>query len=260
MRFLIKLNLEEGKEISLNYGYLLSSAIYKIIQKADGEYASFLHEKGYGKGFKLFTFSDLRCVYRIKGDRLVLEGREVSFIISFHLPDAFENFIKGLFLTQVIEIADNKSKVRLKVSSVESLVNPLMIYKENELINIKVRPISVIVAGLRKEDGKYNYLSPEDTRFTESLNYNWRSKIATLFGEAVAGTALLMMEVLPIEQPFKSRLITIKAGTDAQTKIRGWRNFELKITGEKRFVDLLMNSGVGLYNSQGCGCVEVNLN
>lgn len=46
--------------IPINYQYPLSAAIYKILQKGDSEYAQFLHEEGYGKGYKFFTFSDLK--------------------------------------------------------------------------------------------------------------------------------------------------------------------------------------------------------
>jgi CRISPR-associated endoribonuclease Cas6 len=57
--------------------------------------------------------------------------------------------------------------------------------------------------------------------------------------------------------PFQSRLITIKADTPEATRIRGWMNFGLKVTGERRFVELLINAGAGVYNAQGMGYVEV---
>jgi CRISPR-associated endoribonuclease Cas6 len=52
-------------------------------------------------------------------------------------------------------------------------------------------------------------------------------------------------------------LVTIKADTDAETKIRGFNNFEIRIKGKKEAVALLLNSGVGLYNAMGMGCVEI---
>jgi len=128
-------------------------------------------------------------------------------------------------------------------------------YKENEILCIALKPLSPIVAGLQNEKGYYDFLSPVDRRFTESLIYNWRSKIATCYDEVAAQAALLIMEVVPVKKPPKSRLMTIKADTAAETKIRGWLNFELKVTGEKRFAELLLKAGIGLYNSMGCGGV-----
>lgn len=260
MRFNIRLGSKEGDTIPVNYQYPLSSAIYRIIGKGDAGYASFLHESGYGKGFKLFTFSQLNVPFKIEGDRLRLTSKDANFQVAFHLPQAMESFVKGLFQSEEIVIADKRSKVSFEVRSVESLADPLQQHKENEIVNIRVKPLSPLVAGLQNEKGNYDFLSPEDPRFIESLLFNWRSKITTCYDAVAASSALLMMEIAPMKNSPKSRLITIKADTDAETKIRGWMNFELKITGEKRFVELLLNAGVGVYNSMGCGCVEVVVN
>src|SRR5581483_7271554 len=112
--------------LPINYQYPLSAAIYKIIARADNEYASFLHDKGYAqkdslKSFKLFSFSDLRMPFTIKGDRLQLLTREAKLQVSFHLPKAAETFIKGLFMNQQIEIADKRSKAVFTVAQVEAL-------------------------------------------------------------------------------------------------------------------------------------------
>ncbi|AYO58299.1 CRISPR-associated endoribonuclease Cas6 [Chryseobacterium sp. 6424] len=258
MKFLIRL---EGTgavaALPINYQYPLSAAIYHILSKGDASYASFLHEYGYGKGFKLFTFSQLNFPFRIEGDRLLMIGHEASFLVSFHLPQAMESFVKGLFQSEEVVIADKKSKAGFKVKSVESLPDPLQNYKEHELVNIIIRPLSPIVAGLMKENGKYDFLPPDDPRFTECLIYNWRNKIATVFDEESAEGALLLMGTVFMKTLPKSRLLTIKADTEAETKIRGWMNFELNVTAERRFVELLLNAGVGVYNSMGCGCVEV---
>lgn len=256
MRFKITLsNKQQEAVIPINNQYPMSSAIYRVIRKGDAEYASFLHETGYGKGFKFFTFSQINVPFRREGDRLHLLSRELSFDVAFHLPVAMESFVKGLFQSERIDIADKISRASFTVKSVESLPDPLQQYKENEIVNVQLKPLSPVVAGLQNERGFYDFLSPDDVRFAESLIYNWRSKIATCYDEQTASAALLMMEIIPMKTPFKSRLITIKTGTKEETKIRGWMNFGLKVTGERRFVELLLNAGTGVYNSMGCGCV-----
>ncbi|RQP11206.1 MAG: CRISPR-associated endoribonuclease Cas6 [Chryseobacterium sp.] len=241
--------------IPINYAYPLSAAVYKILQKGDVEYAEFLHEKGYGKGFKFFTFSQLNVPFKIVDDRLKLLTDEVDFSISFHLPQAAESFVKGLFQSERIEIADKKSKVSFTVKSVESLGNPLMPQSENEIVNLELKPMSPVVAGIQNERGHYDFLAPDDPRFASALIYNWRSKIAACYDDRIADSALLMLEIIPKKYAFKSRLMTIKADTPQETKIRGWMNFGLEVTAERRFVELLMNAGVGVYNSMGCGMV-----
>ena len=261
MRFLIKLNKLEGTEIPANYQYPMSAAIYRIISKGDSGYGQFLHERGYGKkdkGFKLFSFSQLVVPFEIVGDkkdRFRILSNEAKFQVAFHLPQAMESFIKGLFQSEKIEIADKKSKASFSVKSVESLLNPLGSHKENEIVEIQLKPLSPVVAGLPLNDGKYKFLSPDNLEFAESLIFNWRNKIATCFDEQSATSALLLIEIITMKTSFKSRLITIKADTQEETKIRGWMNFGLKVTAERRFVDLLLNSGAGVYNAQGMGCL-----
>lgn len=258
MRFKITLERFRGEKIPINYSYPLSAAIYRIIAKGDAEYAAFLHETGYGKGFKFFTFSQLQVPFKIEGDRLILTGNEAVFQVAFHLPQAMESFIRGLFQSEKIDVADKKSAVSFRVKSVESLPDPLLQYKANEIVDVQLAPQSPVVSGHYNNDKRmFDYLSPDDKRFAENLIYNWRSKIAACYDEATASGALLMMELMPVQQPFKSRLITIKSDTDKETKIRGWLNFRLKVTGEQRFVEILLNGGAGLYNGQGMGCVEV---
>lgn len=257
MQFKITLKaIERNSIIPINYQYPLSAALYKIIAKGNERYAEFLHDRGYGRGFKFFTFSDIHCPFEIKRDRLRLKKDELTLIVCFHVPEAMESFVKGLFTSEKIDIADQRSKASFRVASVESLLNVLALHKDNEIVSIQLKPLSPIVAGIPNDKGNDDYLDPNDTRYVENLIYNWRSKIVACYEPYTGSDALLMMEVIPTKHAFKSRLVTIKAGTKEETKIRGWVNFELKVTAEKRFVELLLNGGTGLYNAQGMGCVE----
>lgn len=283
MQFKIRLKTTDRSSIiPINYQYPLSAVLYKIIAKGDQDYADFLHDTGYGRGFKFFTFSDIRCPFEIKGDRLHLRKDEFTVTVCFHVPEAMESFIKGLFASETIDIADRKSKASFQVTSVESLPHPLALHKDNEIVSIQLKPLSPIVSGIPNDKGNDDYLDPNDPRFVENLIYNWRSKIVACYDEVTANGALLIMEVKKSSSKItqktiikgvsssnspkiiknnvpKSRLITIKADTKEETKIRGWVNFELKVTAEKRFVELLLNGGTGLYNAQGMGCVAVNI-
>lgn len=257
VRLLLILNSSKEKEIiPINYQYPLASAIYKILQNADAEYSEFLHEKGYGKGFKLFTFSDIKCPFRIDRDRLILLANKMEIIVCFHLPMAAETFIKGLFMSQQMDIADKSSKASFTVERIESLGSPLDQVKENDEVEILLKPLSSIVCGLKNEKGNYDFLSPVDARYEEMLFVNWEEKCKAVWGdEEVMNNAFI--QILFYQNPPKSRLITIKAGTPAETKIRGFNNFKIKIKGKKQAVELILDSGIGLYNAQGMGCVEI---
>lgn len=246
-----------GSLIPFNYQYPLSSAIYKIIQRADKEFATFLHNKGYGEGhksFKLFTFSDIRTPFVFNGDRMQLTTTNAELIICFYLPKAAETFIRGLFLHQHLEIADRASKAVFHISGVESLTE--RIPGSGQLI---LQPISPVVVGRKNERGHYDYRSPEDDDFAEYLYYNWMEKCAAV-GLPVgigADAPAIKIEVLFFKHPPQQRLITIKGGSEAETKIRGYTKFRLAIEAPVDMIEVALGSGLGLHNAQGMGCVEV---
>src|SRR5690554_6855265 len=102
MRFKIRLTrTSQGKYLPINYQYELSSAIYKVINRADSAFSNFLHSQGYlafGNQFRLFTFSRLNFNgYRVLRETSRIEhyGEEASFEITFLVDRAAEEFIKG---------------------------------------------------------------------------------------------------------------------------------------------------------------------
>lgn len=257
MRFQLELyNINQGNnKIPINYQYPLSAAIYKILSKGNAQYADFLHEKGYGKGYKFFTFSDLELKFKRVDDRMQLLDPQVKLNVCFHLPEASRTFVEGLFRSEEIVIADKKSKARFAVRSVLSKPQPLKDFKENEIAAIITKPISPIVSGEKQENGNYTFLEPDDKKYIDSLLFSWRNKIAAAHDDETAQDALLLAEVETYKNPWRSRLITIKSNTPEQTKIKGFINFKLKLTAERRFLDLVLNAGMGLYSAQGMGCL-----
>jgi CRISPR-associated endoribonuclease Cas6 len=258
----LKLTLQTVHKPALlpfNYQYPLSSAIYKIIQSADSEFATFLHDKGYGEGhkrFKLFTFSDIKTSFIKNEDRMQLQNGYAELLVCFYVPQAAENFIKGLFQNQQLQIADNKSKTTFQITQVESLPSN----HNHKLIKV-LQPISPLVVGKKNQWGHYDYRSPQDKDFEDCLLHNWIEKL-TATGNAGEDTLQnlrqkVSVRVLLFPHPPQSRLITIKGGTDAETKIRGYTKFRLEVTAPDEMIELALGAGLGLYNAQGMGCVEV---
>lgn len=259
MQFKLNLySLSSRAMIPINYQYPLSAAIYKILQKGDAEYSSFLHEVGYGKGYKFFTFSDLKGKMKRNDDRLEILNPVLELTISFHLPKASKTFVEGLFRSENITIADSKSAANFSVQKITSLKNPIEDSgSQNERLDITVKPISALVAGYKDDRGIYQFLEPSHNAYIPSLIINWRNKITAAYGEDTANLAKLEIEVERYPNSWRSRLITIKANSPQETRIRGFINFKLKLTAERRFIELILNSGLGLYTAQGMGCLRV---
>ncbi|MFY0255998.1 CRISPR-associated endoribonuclease Cas6 [Chitinophaga sp. 30R24] len=257
---------EKGACIPVNYPYYLSAAIYKILYSADKEYATFLCQQGYGqaesmKRFKLFTASDIKTPFKIVGDRLNLLSDEARVVVFFHLPTAAEKFIRGLFFHQRLEIADRHSRCVFKVADVRVL--PVIALDVDDdptaLHELLLRPISPVVTGLKNLKGYYDFIAPGHEAFNSLILQNWQAKYTSLYGEELAGRAFkdAYVEAVILAAPPRSRLIAIKAGTREETKIRGFVNFHMKVKGTTDALELLINSGAGIYNSQCLGAVEV---
>lgn len=261
MRFLLHLSTVcSSQRLTLNYQYPLSAAIYKIIQRSDAAYASFLHERGYrygGKAFKFFTFSDLRTPFFIKGDRLIMTSNDASVTICFHVPDAAENFIRGLFMDQQLEIADSRDKATFIVHQVTAEKTPFI---DNEAVVFQT--MSPLVVGRKNERGNYDYVSPEDADFASLLINNILDKYAASFdvNEDELQRLVETIEVQPVffKQPPRHRLLTIKAGTTAETKVRGYDKFRLRIRAPEAVIRMVLDSGLGMNNAMGMGCVELS--
>lgn len=252
----------KGQLIPINYQYPLSACIYKIIERADAAYSLFLHNQGHHanarlKAFKLFTFSNLSMPCKRVDDRLQIEGNRAEMQIAFHIPETAEKFVIGIFKDQQVEIADRYSKASFTVSGVEVL--PGLITKTNipdEMMQATLHPLSPVVIGHKNERGHYTYLSPDHPDFIHWLLHNVAEKMAAV------GMEPTLIEKVYVETSWnsygpKSRLITIKAGSAAETKVRGFTQFEMKVEAPGCVLQLMVDSGLGLYNAQGMGCVGV---
>lgn len=257
-------SLEPKPVIPINYQYPLSAAIYKIIHRADADYAAFLHNTGYSKAgstkqFKLFTFSDIRAPFAPPvSDRLHLRSQEMKVIVCFHIPHAAESFVKGLFLSQQLDIADKVSKASFTISQVEAVNTGL---PDIDYPSVTLQPLSPIVTGKKNERGYYDFRSPMDPDYTECLLYNWFEKYLSNFPAPQGDPELLKsqvsLDIRFLAQPPQERKPIIKDGTAMVSKLRGYMRFQLHIKAPRPMVELALDAGMGLYCSQGMGCVEM---
>lgn len=248
--------------LPLNYQYPISSWIYKCINQSDGQFASYLHEKGYpgnktGKPFKFFTFSKIMVKEKdIYQDRMVVLGNEIKLIVSFLIEGTAEHFIRGAFQNQHVGIGDYKSQMDFEITRIE--VKPAEI---NETIHIKtISPIVIsqpIVSGSKM---KAKFLAPTDEGYPEYFFNNLIRKYESYASYTGASLQPSFTEDMKFELnsgKVQSRLITIKAGTAAQSQIRGF-DYNFSLTAPYELVRIGMLAGFGEKNSLGFGCGEVN--
>ena len=265
MRFQISLcavNSRFGKRLPLNYQYELSAATYHILASANEEFAAWLHDNGFlmenGKQFKLFTFSRLKpAEFRIlrQSNQLELLSDKVEWQISFLPENSTQQFVEGLFQKRVFEVGDRQSTVRFQVDSIQLMPSPEF---TDTMTFEALSPISV---SQRLEDGR-DYYPQDGEEFStsewvrERLLKNLLDKYEVTEGKPFEGEPYFNM--MTLSEP-KSTLVTIKAGTPQQTKVRGFL-CRLALHCPAELMRIAYESGLGEGNSQGFGCLGVKEN
>lgn len=264
MRFRILME-PEGREriIPINYQYEMMSAIYSLLSKADSEYAQTLHDKGYTsdiKRFKLFCFSNLiapnRGIAPIKvkagngeQSRLKLNGDRIYWHIAFALPEGMQKFIQGLFVDQQIRIADSLGGVTFRITEVQ--LEPDLEKEDGSKECQTISPICVS----KKVEGKQTatYLSPTEEGYEEALLTGLLERYKAINGKEFEGERYCRLTI--VGNAPQSKLITIKAGTDQQTKVKGF-NYYFNIELPHELFVIAYNSGLGEKCGMGFGMIR----
>lgn len=256
----IKLTLKQRtpeQSIPINYQYYISSFIYKTIQKADPEYADWLHEEAYNSGykkFKLFSFSKLDIPkMEISGNYINVISRSMFLTITIQADKMFESLLMGLFKRENLAIYNGDEVALFYVEYVDNIPEPE--FSES----MRFRTMSPVV--LRKKqiyNGKESakYLSPDEPDYFEYLKRNIEEKYIAYTSKNGNRISTRTLESFRLLGNVKPKLITIKEGRPEEIKIKGY-NFEFEIKGNPEMLKLAYNAGFGCNNSLGFGCVRV---
>lgn len=255
MRFKLTLvPLSTKIHVPFNYQYALSAVIYQKLAQADEDYASFLHQKGYAqnnhsKHFKLFSYSNLTGAFKAGKNALQLQGNETGFVLGCHTPEFAENLIKGVFANQRISIGDKTAQADFEVQQINAEAD--LSYSGMEKHTLEL--LSPLAVGKKNDRGNYDYLSPMDVDFLPILKNNLSDKLLTAHPDKIFDFEL-GVNLFP--KKLKSRLISIKAGTEKETKVKGFMGFSITIKGKMEVVNMALCGGLGQYNGVGFGSVE----
>ncbi len=251
--------------VPFNYAYRLSAFIYAVLAEADAQYATFLHGQGYEysstRRFKLFTFSDLiipNARIDTKAGGLWVTTPHIEWVVSFYMDKAAQHFIIGLFQDQRCVIATPRHRAEFIIERVEAI--PV----EIDTNTVTLRTLSPVVIAEKDERGMDQYLHPADVPFGPLLIDNLLAKWNSIPRSIPAGdpsdydfaTSAITYRLLPDRDP-RSRLITIKEDSRAQTQVRGYYGFTFELSGPKEILELAVLAGVGRYNAEGFGAVGV---
>lgn len=176
-----------------------------------------------------------------------LIGNRAEWTISFLLEKSTTLFVQGLFADQHFTLGNRDYRVDFHVANVELLpsvpLEPTMEWEAQSPVCVKEH------AGDRTI-----FLSPKAPNYAEAILRGLLSRYESLHGHPFAGDTTGFRFDLLSPQP-KSALITIKAGTPQQTRIRGYR-YRFRLTAPAELMHIASEGGIGEECSQGFGYVE----
>ena len=243
--------------LPINYASELSAWVYRTLHTANPAYAAFLRQQGYssderaGQGFRFFTFSTLEVKHfklMKEEDSLQVFSEEVQLEVSFLSDEAAMYFARGLAADPVLRIGNGNSPIVFQVRRLEGLALPA--FQRRELYST-ASPVNITVNRWQEGRLRQHYLSPADPEFGAALVKNLIRKYEALTGLTLSADGI-RFELL--SEP-KSRLITLNAGTPAETRVRGFHaDFALTAPAELHRIAWL--AGLGEKNAQGFGCLR----
>jgi CRISPR-associated endoribonuclease Cas6 len=240
-----------------SYAYLLTSLIYRTLERSSSRYSAFLHERGYGdpkKPFKLFTFSPLLTptgALRYENGLLRIAANRVRWQVSSPMREFVEHLAQGLLSRGEMELTFNGETQTLGIERIEVLASPVF---SAEMRFTCLSPLVVSVGEERNGRFMPHYLRYDELGWSERLRANLLRKYALVQGREPAQTEL----EIEFDRTYLARvgekaykLIDFKG-----TKIKGvLAPFYTK--GSPELIEMGYEAGFGEKNSMGFGMVAI---
>ena len=275
MRFIIKLENRSQQQLPVNYQYPLSAWIYRVFNRADSTFAEWLHHHGYSfdgnRRFKLFAFSGLQLdsarFSKSPLPSLIVPPGTHRWVVSFMMEEAAGQFIKALFTDQELSVGAQGLSASFNITGVEQSATPVF----GETVSFGCLSPVVISKPRETASGRLiaQYLPPDDKSYSQLLHDNLlrryiAAKVSKITGIVRNRTEREVLADLPFDPGLwqfnvlsnpRSRLQTIKEGTEAETKIKGFM-YDFEITAPPELLQLAYNAGLGEKGSLGFGCIN----
>lgn len=239
MQLIIQHHVSDTLELPINYHHILQAIIFSGIS-ANKEYSSFLHDEGFiqeKRKFKMFTFSELNGKYEIKNKRIFFRDR-----IEFEVRSPDARFIRTL---QDGFQKDGIAYGNSRIPEVRTCLKDQTV--ENEEISIQmVTPVCVYSTDPFTK--KTFFYGPGDSCFADQVEQNFMRKYQAYYGIKPESQISLQ----PVKVSYKDQYVT----KYKNFYISGWKGI-YQLSGERKYLDFLYQTGLGSKNSQGFGMFKL---
>ena len=250
MRIKILTDVGKGITLPINYNHLLTSVIYRFLAESNPEYASFLHNEGYGdeqKRFKLFTFSQLMAERRrVTGDRIRF-GSTLTWSVSSPVEAFLSHFADTLLTEGRLTLGGHQLQIR-------DVTIPRIPRFQSEMWFRCLSPIVMSTVRERNSEQVMHYCLPDDPAFSELVRQNLNRKHKVIHGCLPSDDAFTLefdKNYIDRKRGRVTRLIDFKG-----IKVRGVL-CPFRVSGNPALIQIGYECGFGDKNSAGFGMVEV---
>lgn len=235
MQLIVYHKVEGTLDLPLNYNHILQSIIYKNLNTAYFN-SSYIHQNGFRSGnrnYKLFTFSPIKGKYEIKGQHIVFKD-QVSFEVRSPEP----------LLIRILEEnlkSNGINYIGQCYETVETMLNDKSVESEETFISM-ISPIVLYSTDLNTK--KTHFYSPHEKTFQYYTVENFRRKYNACYG------------IYPSPDIYIEPISVLHKVSNYQNfYINGWLG-EYHISGPRKYLDFLYQTGLGSKNSQGFGMFD----
>jgi len=228
--------------LPIHYNHIVQSAIYNSV---DSGMASFLHEKGFLDGkriFKMFAFSLLRGQYTIekKHNSIKFTG-EVQLTVSSPVDEFCQSLVNTLLSRGYMRLGEADI-------AVERVYAQQFKVEKKEVFIRTLSPVVLYSTLLRPDGRKYTcYFQPGEPDYDKLLNSNLQKKYRAFYGTEPPDGEVRAKAM----GRQRMSIINYKG-----TIIKGYSG-KLHLTGPVHLLQLAVDGGLGGKNAQGFGCVEM---
>ncbi|MDO4324668.1 MAG: CRISPR-associated endoribonuclease Cas6 [bacterium] len=239
MQVIVQHKISGTLELPIHYHHILQAILFSGI-RSNEEYSTFLHDEGFlreNRRFKMFTFSELSGKYEVVEKRIFFRDR-VTFEVRS--PDVrFIRILQDGFQKNGIAYGNHK------IAEVRTILKDQTVEQEEAFIKM-ITPVCVYSTDPFTK--KTFFYQPNDSSFGDQVEQNFMRKYEAYYGvKPESGISLQ-----PVEVSYGDKCVT----KYKNFYISGWKGI-YRLSGERKYLDFLYQTGLGSKNSQGFGMFQL---